>query len=495
VPPPKLDPRRILLVHPLGYGAGTANLDISRTANIMPPLGLAGLAAYLEDRGISADIVDFYAWPDSKQVLRDKLLQDRPAYIGFSCTTSSFLDGVGLAGLAKSVLPDICTVFGGVHVSALGLRMLREYPVIDLIVPGEGEATLTELIQSQGQKQMAGRDRSRLQSIPGLMYRDPADNEPHSTDHRPPLPDLDALPYPAYHKLRGFPHRYTLPIFNYPTTPNTSALSSRGCPYACSYCDRSVFGQSYRFNSAAYLYAHMRYLRERFGIRHVNFYDDQFTFHLPRIHELTDRLLDSPLGMTFNCAVRAEHVTQALLQRLKAAGCWMISLGIETGDQDLLHSLNRKVNLERLAERVRLIKQAGIRVKGLLMIGMPGETEASVEKTRQFLFSLPVDDFNLTKFTPFPGAPLYQTIHKHGTFDEDWPKLDCMHFQFIPHGFTRQRLEELHVSFYRQHYQRPRVHLDYASMLWRSPDSWRRFLGNLGTFVRFVRSRERFGHD
>lgn len=481
---PRLDHNRILLIHPLGYGAGDALRDISRTANIMPPLGLAGLASYLARQGIEADIVDFFACPDSRRRMRDLLLQNRPAFVGFSCTTSSFLDGVRLAREAKAVLPDVRVVFGGVHVSALRERMMLEHPVVDYIVVGEGEQTLAELMQGSG----------KPVSVQGLIYREAATGDVVFTGRREQALNLDALPYPAYEKLPGYPHGYTLPIFNYPSIPNTTALTSRGCPYACSYCDRSVFEKSYRFNSARYIYEHMRYLKGRFGIRHINFYDDQFTFHLQRIEQLADMLADRPLGMTFNCAVRGEHVTQSLLGRLKAAGCWMISLGIETGDQGLLHALNRKVNLEKLADRVRLIKKASIRVKGLLMLGIPGETEESVEKTRQFLFSLPIDDFNLTKFTPFPGAPITAGIREHGAFDDDWERMDCMHFLFIPHGFTRERLEELHVSFYRQHFQRPRVLFDYATMLWRSPDSWRRFLGNIGSFVRFARNRDRFAH-
>ena len=477
-----LDHKKILLIHPLGYGQKEASRDISRTANIMPPIGLCSIAAYLESRGITAEIVDFNACPDSEQRMRSMLVHERPAYVGFSCTTSSFLDGIRLAELARQTLPGTTIVFGGVHVSALGSEMMLQYKVIDCIVEGEGEATLLELMQNRGEP--AG--------IPGLIFRHRNSGAVIANGRRARALDLDSLPYPAYEKLQGYPGSYALPIFNYPSAPNTSALSSRGCPYSCSYCDRSVFRKSYRFNSAEYIYEHMRYLSQRFRIRHINFYDDQFTFNLERIKKLTDLLSDQPLKMTFNCAVRSEHVNQDLLNRLKSAGCWMISLGIETGDQELLHALNRKVNLERLAERVSLIRDAGIRAKGLLMMGLPGETEGSIEKTRQFLFSLPLNDFNLTKFTPFPGAPVYQTIREHGEFDEDWARMDCMHFLFIPRGFTRERLEELYLSFYRQHFKRPQVLLDYAAMLWRSPDSWRRFILNLYSFIGFARSGKRF---
>jgi len=475
-----LNSKTILLVHPLGYRGDAAGRDISRLANIMPPLGLASIAAYLEQRGISVHIVDCYARPDSDQIIRELLRFERPATIGFSCTTSSFLDGIRLAALARQELPGIRTVFGGAHVSALKEKVLREFPLVDFVVAGEGEETLHELILSEGE----------VSSVPGVIHRG-RDGEVHFAGYREKGLVLDELPFPAYEKLAGYPEAYKLPIFNYPVAPNSSCVSSRGCPYTCSYCDRSVFRRSFRYNSAEYLYEHLRYLKERFGIRHVNFYDDQFTFNRARVEAFCDMMTDRPLEMTFNCAVRAEHIDSDLLQRMKGAGCWMASLGIETGDPELLARHRQNADLEMLSEKVRAIKVAGIRTKGLLMMGLPGESEESIRRSMKYVFSLPLDDFNLAKFTPFPGSPLYQRIHELGEFEEDWEKMDCMHFQFVPHGMRREQLEGLFTGFYKRHYMRPRVLLGYLAMLWRSPDSWRRFVLNLGDFLRFARGSRR----
>jgi len=481
---PPLDHRRILLVHPLGYGAASAAGDISRTANIMPPLGLAMLAAYLEQRGLKADIVDCFADPAADRGIREYLTDKRPALLGFSCTTSSFLDGVRIAAAAKQLLPGVTTVFGGPHVSALREKVLRDYPAVDLVVVGEGEETLRELMDG-GMSAPAG--------VPGIVHRD-SSGEPVFTGRRSSSLELDSLPFPAYDKLKGYPGAYSLPIFNYPRTPNTSCISSRGCPYACSYCDRSVFGRSFRYNSAEYLHEHLRHLRERYGIRHINFYDDQFTFNRARIEKFCQLMLEKPLGMTFNCAVRAEHVDPALLALMKRAGCWMISLGIETGDEELLAQHRQRANVNLLAQTIRSIAAADIRTKGLLMMGLPGESEASIRRSMDYVFSLPLDDFNLSKFTPFPGAPLYETIRELGEFDEDWEKMDCMNFQFVPRGMTHERLEQLFILFYQTHFKRPRVILGYMAMLWKSPDSWRRFLANFGTFLSFTRSNRRLGN-
>jgi radical SAM superfamily enzyme YgiQ (UPF0313 family) len=254
-----------------------------------------------------------------------------------------------------------------------------------------------------------------------------------------------------------------------------------------------VFRRTFRYNSATYLYEHLRYLKERFGIRHINFYDDQFTFHRSRVEEFCRLMLEKPLGMTFNCAVRAEHVDRELLQLMRAAGCWMVSLGIESGDENLLAQHRQNANLDLLSDTIKTIKSCGIRTKGLLMLGLPGETEASVRRSMEYVYSLPLDDFNLAKFTPFPGSPIYENIHDLGTFDEDWPRMDCMHFQFVPHGMEKEELERLFIEFYKNHFKRKRVLLGYVAMLWKSPDSWRRFLGSGVSFIRFALSNKRYG--
>jgi radical SAM superfamily enzyme YgiQ (UPF0313 family) len=477
------DDRQILLIHPLGYGTEAAQGDISRMANLMPPLGLASIAAVLKKQGMDVTIVDCFSRPDSDRVIRDYVRTKKPALVGLSCTTSSFMDGIRMAGLVKSVFPKTRVVFGGPHVSALKERILDRFAVVDFVVVGEGEETMLQLMEA-GQDDPAG--------VKGLVYREPG-GDSRFTGYRSKGIDLDSLPFPAYELLPGYPEAYKLPIFSYPKAPNTSCISSRGCPYTCTYCDRSVFRRSFRFNSAQYLYAHLKYLRSRFGIRHINFYDDQFTFNRERIETFARMMINGPLGMTFNCAVRAEHVDSELLRVLKAAGCWMISVGIETGDPALLAEHRQNPDLSRVAETIRRVKRAGIRTKGLFMMGLPGETELTIRNTMRYAFSLPLDDLNMSKFTPFPGAPIYEKIHELGEFQEDWEKMDCMHFQFIPAGMTEARLEAMFRKFYQTHFMRPKVFLGYLAMLWRSPDSWRRFVRDLGGYFRFIRTDSRLG--
>ncbi|MFH2057521.1 MAG: radical SAM protein [Pseudomonadota bacterium] len=476
---------KILLIHPLGYSSKKAKTDVSRMANIMPPLGLASIAAFLDQYKIKNDIIDCYANPDSDALIMEYLKKEKPAFLGFSCTTSSFFDGIRISQIARTIIPTVKIVFGGVHVSSLKEAILKDFHVIDYCVIGEGEQTLKELLCT---------DEDLLEDVKNIVMRK-KDGNVFFTGFRKKQIDLDTLPLPAYHKLSGYPDSYKLPIFNYPKAPNASCISSRGCPYSCSYCDRSVFRKSFRYNSAQYLYNHLKYLKDTFGIKHINFYDDQFTFNRQRVEEFTYLMIDNHLDMTFNCAARAEHLDFELLKLMKAAGCWMISLGIETGDPDLLAQHRQNPDLEMMRDKIALIKKAGIRVKALLMMGLPGETEESIKKSRQYVYSLPIDDFNLAKFTPFPGSPIYKQIKEQGsqlgTFNEDWEKMDCMQFLFIPKGITRERMEVLFIDFYKSHFKRFKVLMGYVSMIWKSPDSWKRFIKDASGFIKFAATNKR----
>lgn len=477
------EPRRVLLIHPLGVNWMPGEKDMSRVANIMPPIGLCQLAAWVEARGHRAAIHDCYAWPGRDDRIDATMRELEPHAVGFSTTTSSFLDAARIARHIKQAYPQVRTVVGGVHVSALREALLADYPEFDIGVAGEGEQALEAILERDG------RD---LDDVPGLILRN-GEEPPRFTGLRQPDLALDDLPFPAYEKLAGYPQAYKLPIFNYPRGPGTTAITSRGCPYQCSYCDRSVFRRSFRYHSPDYMVALFAHLHRRFAIRHVNLYDDNFTVNRPRVEEFCEKMTASGLGMTFNCAARAEHLTPELLTALKRAGCWMISLGVESGDPELLARHRKGADLDTIRERIGWIRRAGIRAKGLFMLGLPGETDQTIDRSIEYVLSLPLNEFNLAKFTPFPGSPLYSEVRQHGRFQEDWELMNCLNFVFIPAGLTRERLEARYHEFYRRYFQRLRVLLGYVAMLWHSPESWMRFLGNLRDFMALRKSFEKDG--
>lgn len=465
---------KVLFVHPRGSNWLGGMKDISSIFNVMPPHGMMSIAAYLEERGITTDFLDCYATPLPHDLLVSEILRRAPDVVGFSCTTSSFLEGYRIAELVKEKAPNLPLVFGGAHACSVGPQLLDRFPAIDYLVIGEGEVTFHELV--------AGGVRN-AETIPGVGFR--KEGRGTLSAVREHIADLDTLPFPAYHRLPGFPNRYNLPLFSYPKSPNTSIISSRGCPYQCSYCDRSVFSRGFRFNSPEYIVEHMRFLHRDFGIRHVFFYDDLFTFDRNRVARFCELLAKKRVPVTYNCIARLEHVDTELVGLLKSSGCWQVNFGIESGDPEVLKQHRKYYGLDEVGKKLLMVRRAGMRVKGLFMIGLPAETELSIRRTIDYALTLPLDEINVTKFTPFPGAPVFRTIREHGEFTENWPAMNCLNFVFVPRGMTKEQLEGLYNEFIRRFYHRLPIRWGYTKMVWKSPHSVAKVLRNLPEILKF----------
>ncbi|MFH2009822.1 MAG: radical SAM protein [bacterium] len=471
---------RVVLVHPAGSNWIPGKKDISAIANRMAPLGLLSIAAYLERQGHEVSLLDCLgpkSVPDVETNARLVLAQ-RPDLVGFSCTTSSFLDGHEMATRIKTANPEIKTVFGAVHVSSLGGVLLERFSHIDSLCLGEGEQTMGELA--------AGREAAQ---ISGLVWRD--GSEIVTNPPRAPIADLDELPFPAYEKLPGFPRRYNLPLFSYVRFPGATMVTSRGCRYRCSYCDRSVFKRGFRSNSAEYIYEHMSYLRTRFRVRHINIYDDLFTTDRERVTALCDRLMASPLGIQFNCAVRLGHADNELLGLLKKAGCLQVSVGIESGDAGQLERYKEGASIERVRETIDRIQKNGLRAKGLFMMGLPGDTEESIRRSTDFILSLGLDDMNMSKFTPFPGAPIWSDIESDPSFQNDWRKMNCLNFVYLPTGVSSfEELDQLYNEHVQRFYQDRGWRKRFRKRLWQHRRSLFYLMAHWPSFLAAKRSFE-----
>jgi anaerobic magnesium-protoporphyrin IX monomethyl ester cyclase len=229
----------------------------------------------------------------------------------------------------------------------------------------------------------------------------------------------------------------------------------------------------------------MKHLRGRFGVRHVNIYDDLFTMNRARISELCGLLASRPLGMNFNCAVRVGHADDGLLRQLREAGCLMVSLGIESADPAMLERHKAGVSLDEVRDTVARIRKSGLRAKGLFMMGLPGETEESIRATSDFVMSLGLDDMNMSKFTPFPGAPIWKDIEKEGTLENDWQQMNCLNFVFVPGGISsRERLDHLYNEHVKRFYSGKEWRRRFARRLWQHRKSLLYLIRHLPSFAR-----------
>ncbi|MBK9447512.1 MAG: radical SAM protein [Betaproteobacteria bacterium] len=452
---------RITLVHPAGFNFVPGQPDFSVLANRMPPIGILQLASWLEQHGHPTAVHDClgpYAPPTIAENA-ELVLATNPELVGFSATTSGFMDALEIAALIKARRPDTKIVFGNVHVSSLGAPVLAEYPEIDYLCIGEGEGLLLDLAEGQP-----------LAEIGNLVWRD-TDNGGRvvTNPRRNRILELDELPFPAYEKLAGFPHAYHLPLFAYAQRHGATMITSRGCPYTCSFCDRTVFERLYKVNSAQYVYDHMKHLRDHFGVHHINFYDDLFTAQKKRVFELCALLIEKPLGMQFNCAIRTGHTSDEMLAKLKQAGALMVSMGIESADPEMMARHKAGVTLEAVKKTVEQIHAAGLRAKGLFIFGMPGETPETIRKTSDFILSLDLDEMNMTKFSPLHGAPIWDECvsGRTGEFVEDWRLMNCLNFVYKPEDFeSREQMDALYNWHVRRFYDSKGYRHRFAKRLW-----------------------------
>ena len=473
---------RVTLVHPAGFNSVPGQPDFAVLANRMAPIGILQLAAWLERHGHPTAVHDCLGprAPAGAAANAEIVLATNPELVGFSATTAGFMDGFEIAAHIRRQRPDVRIIFGGAHVSSIGGPLLEHFPEIDYLCIGEGEGALLDLAEGKP-----------LADIANLVYRDGAHIV--ANPRRDRIRDLDELPFPAYEKLAGFPAGYALPLFAYEQQPGATMITSRGCPYTCSFCDRTVFERLYKTNSAAYVYAHMQHLRDRFGVRHVNFYDDLFTAQKKRVTELCRLLIEQPLGMQFNCAIRAGHTSDDMLGLLKQAGALMVSLGIESADPDMMARHKAGVGLDAVRDTVERIHAAGLRAKGLFIFGLPGETPETFRRTSDFILSLDLDEMNMTKFSPLYGAPLWDECVE-GDFDEDWRLMNCLNFVYRPVGFeSRREMDALYNWHIRRFYDSRNYQRRFARRLWQHRWSlWRvvRHLPGIIKAARYFRAQQ-----
>jgi radical SAM superfamily enzyme YgiQ (UPF0313 family) len=471
---------RVTLVHPAGFNFTPGVPDFAMLANRMAPIGIMQLASWLEKHGHPTQLHDCLGLraPRGIEANAEIVLATDPELVGFSATTSGFMDAADMAVYIKNKRPHVKVVVGNVHVSSLGTPVLDHFPEIDYLVIGEGEGAMLELADGRPDKEIAN-----------LCWRD-SGGRSHANPRRHRILDLDELPFPAYEKLPGFPRQYHLPLFTYIKRYGATMITSRGCPYTCSFCDRTVFERLYKTNSAQYTYDNMKYLRDKFGVYHVNFYDDLFTARKQRVYELCKLLIAKPLGMNFNCAIRAGHTSPEMLGLLQKAGALMVSMGIESADAYMMERHKAGVTLEAVRETVHDIHAAGLRAKGLFIFGMPGETPETIRRTSDFILELGLDEMNMTKFAPLHGAPIWDECltGAEGDFVEDWQLMNCLNFVYKPEGFgSREEMDELYNWHVTRFYNSKTYHRRFARRLWQHRWSLWHLLKHLPRTVQAMR--------
>jgi anaerobic magnesium-protoporphyrin IX monomethyl ester cyclase len=372
-----------------------------------PPVGLALIAAILEKAGYPVKLLDANALELQPEDI-PAMVTDADV-IGLTAMTPTISTAMKIARYLKQASPGRKIVLGGAHATMLPMETMASAPEIDIIVRGEGDDTILEVLQAlQGSQP--------LDRVAGITYR--TESEIQTAADRASQVDMDSLPFPAYELLPW--QKYCPHPPHGVSQPFAAVVTSRGCPYHCAYCSKPVFGSRFRAQSPERVVAEMAYLRKQFGIREIAFYDDSFTLDSPRVHDICDKILGSGLKIAWTCETRVNLVDKELLRHMKQAGCYAVAYGIESASPEIIRTLRKDTTIAQVEEAVRHGREAGLQIIGYFMLGSPGETPDTIRQTIDFAKRLKVDFAQFSVTTPFPGTELYDIYMKNRQEDISW---------------------------------------------------------------------------
>jgi len=399
---------KILLVNPSDRHQvmlpGAAQINFKQH-EFAPPLALMCLKSYLAAHGFGDVAIFNFQTPErpSLEELAKRLEDYQPELVGISVMGVFWYDAIQAARVVKETLPAALVVTGGPH-PTLYPRAVLGRPEVDLVVTGEGEKTLLELVQRLANK-------ASLEGVPGLWWKRGA--EPIAGPPRPVEPDLDSFPFPDRSDFA--PRDYRISANHW--SPSAVIVTSRGCPHACTFC----FNQDHLYRTRrADLIADEVEACLRMGYRSVDFYDDNFNQSRKHVDALCRELARRSITVPWACRCRVDRVDDELLAKMAAAGCRRINFGVESATDRILKEIRKGITVEQVRKAFRLARNHGIEILGYFIVGFPGETRAEAQATVDLALELDPDYFMILPFLPVPGSPLYREALAAPAFGGDY---------------------------------------------------------------------------
>lgn len=441
---------RVVLVNPpSSFERVYGKWDLSALDTYCPPLGLLYIAGYVRQYNHEVHIIDLQTWKYSLDRTVEYIKSLNPDVIGLSAMTINFLNANEIAeGLKNSGL-TVPIILGGPHFTAASVETLKRFSAIDFGVVGEGEVTFSEILQKIASN-------SSVKGVKGVVWRSCSEGIVTNAS-RPLIENLDMLPLPAWDLLQNFPNAYPHNALETRRLPAASIITSRGCPYQCTFCDRSIFGNRVRHHSASYTLNMIRHLRDKYKIKDLMILDDNFLLDKIKLFEICNSIIQENMDVKWYCLSHVSSMTEDRLEKVKEAGCWIMEVGIESGNEKILRLLKRNTSKTFISNAVNRAKKLGIRVKGNFIFGLPTETLETLEETIRFSKSINLSLFQQTFLTIWPGCELSNSIDQYGNAEKDWDKLTHFQISFVPDGLTSDDLLRASKSAFRRFYLRPKI--------------------------------------
>ena len=418
----------------------------NNVASVMPPIGVASMAAVLEKDGHFVKILDAHAERMYINDIIQWIKQNGPfEIIGISATTPLINNAIALTrSIKKELSGNTQIVLGGVHPTVLPDEVLSE-TTVDIVVRGEGENTISEIASLKP-----------LQEIHGISYRN-GETVIHNPE-RELIKNLDALPLPAYHLLPM--EKYYPALGAAKRLPAISIMANRGCPGRCTFCYR-IFGPRFRVRSGRNVANEVKFLQDNYGIREICFYDDTFTSIPREVKAFCKALQELKVDITWSCFSRIDTFDEETYRLMKKTGCHQVMFGVETNNNELLKNMNKSQELDNVEKVIRATKKLGINIRAAFMLGSPGETEKTMDENIRFAIRIDPDIavFNIT--TPFPGTELYDWAKKnHFLKTQNWDDFDLSYPVMELPTVSSEKVLEYYNKAYKRFYFRPKIHLE-----------------------------------
>ncbi len=391
--------------------------------NIWVPLGLTYIAAVLEKEGHTIKIIDMNEKKLNDDDLRAELKKNVDV-VGITGMITEYPKILKIVDIAKNGFSDRSVILGGPIATTIPKELLKQSQ-IDFIVMGEGEKTTPALIHAIEH----GSDISDIRGIAYKIGKQAIINEPAI-----PIGNLDTIPFPARHLLdmskyiKNHFEIYGFNIEGYDKIRSTNLISSRGCPYDCTFCFKDMWGYKWRGRSAENVIAEMELLNETHNVNGFFFNDDTFILDKKRIFRFASLLKKSGLDVVWSCNGRVNLMQKDMLKAMRDAGCVSIAYGIESGNQSILDSMKKNITLSQTKNVVEWTKELGIKVSGCFMIGMLGETKETIMDTINFAKELDLNFYGYSITTPLPGTELYRKSMISGLIPLDGTSLKSWDF-------------------------------------------------------------------
>lgn len=412
------------------------------------PLGLAYMASVLENGGHKVSVIDLNVQADTIQ----KEIKNVDV-VGVRAITPIVKSAWNICKRVKSVNPNITTVLGGPHPSCMPEESLQK-PQVDIVVRKEGEYTFKELCDKL-EKGLS------LDKILGISYKK-GKRVIHNKD-RPPIKNLDELPFPAYHLFPMEKYDPTRPTWVDKSKLRVgNIMTSRGCPFQCNFCFKGVHGYQFRYRSPENVIEEIRLLTEKYNVNFLEILDDNFTFYHERAIKICKLMIKEGIDIEWTVPEgfsRVDNLNKEILKWAKKSGCTDVWLAIESGSPRVLKEIiHKNVTLDQIRNAFKLAKEAGFITGGFVSIGNYGEQEYDIKKTIDFVLSLDMDRLQISIVTPFPGSELFNKLEKEGkllTKDWDLYGLFEKRVYFEYGGMSKEKILELYKEFFRKFYLRP----------------------------------------